>query len=208
MLKRILILGGFGIAFAAILLGAQALLATHEPAALAPEPSEKTFVKESAAPEARPPAPPSTPQQSEPVPEAKPLEKPSLMDLFLSGADVETEDIDWRQVEEALREYVERNHHNLKLSDSEYERLAKSIRTFREANLRMRSLERTSKNAAEFQQLLSDIQESTREFQQITGMSQGEFLRSSENPPVRFGNEPGAVDNEEILVDYLSDYKP
>jgi hypothetical protein len=208
MLKRMLILGGFGIAFAALLIGARALLAIREPAAPSPQPSEKPAKQTSMLTDVLPPAPPSAPEDTSPTAAANPTETPSPMDVFLSGKDAASEEIDWRQVERSLREHVERNHHNLKLSDADYERLTKSVRTFRDANLKMRSLERTSENAAEFRKLLNDIQESTKEFQQITGMSQGEFLRSEEDPPVRFGNDPGAVDNEEIVVDYLSDHKP
>jgi hypothetical protein len=109
-------------------------------------------------------------------------------------------------MEQLIREHVERTSPKLKLSDAEYEQLTQALMRLREANLELRSLERTSANAPVFRKRLEDVASASKEFQQITGMPLEQFF-TGEDAPVRFGSKPH-TDDDEIVTDYLSDYKP
>ncbi|MBI5116018.1 hypothetical protein HZA56_06050 [Candidatus Poribacteria bacterium] len=218
--KRILILGAFGVVFAIFIVAGQSLVSSNHSAAPVPEP------KPAAAKPERPPSPnpsplpsptdvgqtsPSKQKATSAGPAAQTSEKqraPSLREMFLSGQPAEGVAVDAAEVERLLRDHVTRNHPNLKLSDADYERLAKSLKTFRDANMKMRSTERTSANSAVFQQALEDVAESSTEFRKITGMAPGEFFMRGASP-VQFGNDRQAQgNNDEVVTEYLSDHKP
>jgi hypothetical protein len=101
-----------------------------------------------------------------------------------------------------LREYVAKNHPSLKLSDREYERLAESISAFRDANLKMNSLERTAANAPAIRKSLQEMATAMQDFRQITGMNQDEFF-VGEDAPVKFGGEEDLFGDEEIVPEFL-----
>ncbi len=109
------------------------------------------------------------------------------MDLFLSGQATENVTVDVAEIEHLLRDHVNRNHPDLKLSDPDYERLAKALKSFREANIKMRSIERTSENATELRRALQVVADSSKEITKITGMAPGEFFMRGDTP-VQFGN--------------------
>jgi hypothetical protein len=132
----------------------------------------------------------------------------TLEELFHSDEARENVEIDRAQIERSLRAFVEQSHPRLKLSDADFERLAGSIMKFREANLKMRSIARTSMNSAGFRQALEDVNTATEEFARITGMSPGEFFMG-EDAPVRFGDDPWAADDDdEIVTEFLPEREP
>jgi hypothetical protein len=216
--KRILILGAFGAVFAIFVVAAQSLVSSSHPPTPAPE-IKPAVAKPEKTPSPNPsPLPSPVGQTSLPRqkatssgPAVRPAEKqkaPSLRDMFLSGQPAEGVAVDAAEVERLLRDHVSRNHPNLKLSDADYERLAKALKTFRDANMKMQSMERTSANSAAFQQALEDVAESSTEFRKITGMAQGEFFMRGASP-VQFGNDRQTQGkNDEIVTEYLSNHKP
>jgi hypothetical protein len=115
-------------------------------------------------------------------------------------------EFDWGEVALLIRDHVETNHPHLKLSDADYERLADSVRMYREANLKVQSLKRTSENASAIRQAVEEREASAAQFEQVTGMSPDELFMDEE-PPVRFGGEEPAG-NDEIVTEYLSDHLP
>lgn len=142
-----------------------------------------------------------------PGPEENPPQtKPE--DLFMPDAADFSDQIDWAAVEKSVRDFVSKNHPRLSLSDSEYERLTGAIARIREANLRMRSTERTSAKAGLFKQSLRETESAMKEFREITDMSPQDFF-AGENPPVRFGGEKQpSTEEDDIIEDFLSNYKP
>ncbi|RJP19549.1 MAG: hypothetical protein C4520_12770 [Candidatus Abyssobacteria bacterium SURF_5] len=219
LVKRALILLIFGAAFAVSILAVDLIISprqkkssalqqeaeTTAPAQQAPNPE---FFLPPAPPAASPPAVPvekkgagATPDLPSPVSRMEPSQ---LREAFASGVPVEEAYIDVAQTAAELRAHVERNHPSLKLSDREYDRLAESIGSFREANLKMKSLERSSENSPAIRRAMQQMATAMQDFRQITGMTQGEFFLG-EDAPVKFGEDERPGKNEELVVDYLPD---
>lgn len=226
--KRALILIVFGAVFAIALFAIELIFSPRQKQAVSSEPKPSDAVPQRTPKNnpsfSLPPAPPAAPVE-QPAETGKPAEArkpatapkeepqkkpPDLTDLFESGRPVSEVAIDDKQVAPMLREQVAKNHPDLKLSDREYERLAESIRTFREANLRMNSLERTPANAPAIRQSLQEMATAMQDFHQITGMTQDEFFMSKDSPPVLFGGEETTdTANEKTIPEFLSDpHKP
>jgi len=213
IVKRILILMAFGAAFAVFLLVVMKARAATETARLPSRPVPAKPVAESKPSPVRPEDTEARTVERKPVQEAPPQPKRTESDvglrhLFDSRKTDAGGEVEWSEVADLLREHVERNHPRLKMSDEDYERLADSIKSFREANENMRSMERTSANAAAIGQSLEDLAAAMSEFDQLTGMSPGEFLME-EDSPVSFGREmPTTEPDDEIVTEYLRDHKP
>jgi len=215
---RAFVLGVFGIIFAGALIASDLIFSARQkqvssepiPVAPAPEispPASPVF--------SLPPAPAAVPIPEQPAEQKAPIapqaaeekpQPPDLTDLYSSGQSIMEAEVDSAQVQHLLREHVNRNHPSLKLSDREYERLAETMRIFREANLKMQSLERTSANSPAIRQSLQEMATAMQDFQQITGMTQGDFFLG-DDAPVQFGGSEGSGDAE-VVVDFLSDHKP
>ncbi len=217
--KRVVILAAFGAGFALVLLVAmaiQAALRTARPSLGRKTPA--TSVKSEStrpAPLALPPATPAAPTPNQntatneqaSLPPEETEEAATLEQVFHSTDGSENGEIDQAQIERSLRAFVEQSRPRLKLSDADYERLAGSIMKFREANVRMRSMERTGMNSAGFRQALDDVNEATDEFVRITGMSPGEFF-VGKDAPVKFGDDPRGAIDDEVVTEYLPESKP
>ncbi len=217
--RRFLILFVFAIIFAGVLLATDMIFSHHQEQ-VSSEPIAPAVVQAPARNPAfsLPPAPAAQPPPEKPVEEEKKSVPPSakatepkeeaidLREMFASGQPIEEVPVDPEQVKQMLRDYVERNHPSLKLSDREYERLATAMGTFRVANLRMRSLERTSANAPAIRESLQEMATAMQDFQQITGMTQGEFFTGA-GAPVQFGGDEEPK-NDETVVDFLPDPHP
>jgi len=221
--KRMLILAGFGAGLAVLLVLAQAILSTRQPTVSqsAGTPAQKAPEKNPArdesfslppAPPARPAAP-AAPEQKDtkgqtPAPAGTKRGHASLKDLFASGQPAANVTIDTKELEELIRDHISRTHPDLKLSDADYERLATAFKTYREANLRMQTMERVSSNSGVFRQSLQEMAAATKEFKQITGSAPGEFFMEGE-PPVIFGNTTQeSDDDDETDPEFLPDHKP
>jgi hypothetical protein len=225
LFRRALILLLFAAIFAGSLIVFELATSSRRKQAISSEPTPD----EASGPRTRPqqpvfslpPAPPAAPQFVQPVAheEKKQPAAPAalqsfgegtddLRELFASGVPSSEAVIDRRQIMDSLREHVAKNHPSLKFSDREYERLADVMKTFREANLKVGSLERTSANAAEIRRSLQEMATAMQDFRQITGMTQSEFF-SEKDAPVQFGDDEGLVNNnEEIVADFLVDHQP
>jgi hypothetical protein len=222
LVKRTLILSAFGVVFAGVLLATDLIFSSRKQEVTASGPKTNQ-----AAPPTRPqgnpafslpPAPAAVnaaakPAGNQPLQASSPANESEndpgdLQKLFAAGQPASEVKIDPKQMDQLLRAHVARNHPSLKLSDREYERLAETIRIFREANLKMNSLERTSANAPAIRQSLQEMATAMQDFRQITGMTQGEFF-SGPNAPVQFGGENSSSnENDKMVVDFLSDHKP
>ncbi|RJP75043.1 MAG: hypothetical protein C4532_01270 [Candidatus Abyssobacteria bacterium SURF_17] len=219
-MKRVLILLAVGAAFAVLLLIVQAVLPSRQTTSSLS--SEQPIRKSAEAKHVSAGGPLTAPISPKGAADTEATESrketgegsdqvpPSAMlrDLYLSGATDSAVTVDSKTMEQLLRDHVERTHPRLKLSDSDYEQLAQTLISLREANLEMRSLERTSANAPVFRKRLQDVASATKEFQQITGMPLEQFF-AGEDTPVQFGSNPQShKDDDEIVTDYLSDHKP
>lgn len=220
MMKRVLILLAVGAAFALFLLVVQAVSSQRQTTSSlsSPQPVRKPAVVQDISRNAPPTSSISSDQTAateSTVPRAEPQgdggrgsSSEMLNALYLSGTPDSAMNIDSKAMELLLKDHVDRTHPRLKLSDSDYEKLAQAAAKFRQANLEMRSLERTSANAPEFRKRLEDVASATKEFQQITGMPLEQFFMG-EDTPVQFGSNPQShKDTDEIVTDYLSDYQP
>ena len=198
--KRIIILLAFGAGFAVFLLvvlkvrggpeiGRPASESNTARPAVESEPStSKSFQVPPEVPSPEPSEGRAMEHQA-PVPPDPTKSLLELKKLFTSGKADSNGEIDWTEVERLLRDHVDHNHPSLKMSDADYRRLAAAMRSFREANEKTRSMERTSANAAAIRQSLEEVGNAMREFSQLTGMSPGEFFLE-EDRPVTFGNDP------------------
>jgi hypothetical protein len=211
--KRIVILMAFGAGFAVLLLMLN-VRGGPETARPSSKPDSVRPVIENEPPERKPSPLPLTEIEAQtierrtlkdetPTPAEEPESLRELKELFSSGKADGTDDIDWNEVEGLLQEHVDRNHPGLKLSDSDYERLSDSMKSFREANEKMRSLERTPANAPAIRQSLQDLDAAMKAFDELTGMSPGEFFME-EDAPVIFGGDPLSREtDDEIVTEYL-----
>lgn len=218
--KRIVVLAAFGVFVAVVLILTQIIRSKRQSGPLSSErqppgtiaerepppklilPStsaaHKTYRLQAERPQARPTKPATTtPRHSK------------LEEIFSSGLEEENLQLDRMEVEQLLREHVDRNHPHLKLSSEDYGQLAASIMAFRDARNRTRSTKRTSMNAPAFRQSLEDAKEAMREFKKITGMSPDEFFMG-EDSPIRFGEDEALYrgNDDEIVTEHLSDHKP
>jgi len=211
--KRIVILMAFGACFA-ILLFILNVRGGSEVPPPSPRPDSPGPVIETEAPEKEPSPPLMTdiethmfngrpPEEETPAPVEEQESVRELRELFAAGKADEVDDIDWDAVEVLLREHVDQNHPRLKLSDSDYERLSASMKSFREANVRIRALERTPANAPAIRQSLQELEAAMKAFKDLTGMSPGEFFME-EDAPVTFGRDPLSREtDDEIVIEYL-----
>jgi hypothetical protein len=219
--KRALILLVFGIVFAGSVLAIELVLSSQQKQTVEANPSVTPSPPVEPA-VSLPPAPPAVSQplqrasqqpksSSSPVPAADKMKQkaPDLKELFGMGIPAAELDIDQEQVARMLRAYVEKNHPELRLSDREYERMADIMKIFREANHSMNSLERTSANAPAIRRSLQEMATAMQDFQQITGMSQGEFFMDK-GAPIQFGGDeelPEDAKEENLTPDFLVDHQ-
>jgi len=221
-IKRALILLIFGIVFAGSVIAVELVLSSQQRQSAEAKPSASVAPSRTAEPAVSlPPAPPAVTQpvqiaDKKPAPspataaDTKKQEASSLKELFDLGIPAAELDIDQEQVASMLREYVAKNHPDLHLSDREYERIADIMKIFREANQSMNSLERTSANAPAIRRSMQEMATAMQDFQQITGMSQGEFFLDKD-APIQFGGEEEFSEDakDEVLTpDFLVDHQP
>jgi hypothetical protein len=220
-IKRALILLIFGIVFAGSVIAVELVLSSQQKQSAEAKPSASVSpsrTEESAV--SLPPAPPAVTQPVQ-IAEKKPASSPpspagtekeesdGLKELFDMGIPAAELDIDQEQVARMLRTYVTKNHPDLHLSDREYERMAHIMKIFREANYNMNSLERTSANAPAIRRSMQEMATAMQDFQQITGMSQGEFFLDKD-VPIQFGGEEELSENAKNEIpppDFLVDHQ-
>jgi hypothetical protein len=115
---------------------------------------------------------------------------------------------DQAEVVTLLRDHMSRLYPDLEISDADYDRLAAAVLQFRNANLSVRAMDRVAGHADLIKNSLDRREAAASEFELITGIPM-ESLFEEEEPPVTFGADerPDEADDE-IVEEYLSDYRP
>jgi hypothetical protein len=123
--------------------------------------------------------------------------------LFSSRAPEKDGNIDREKVETLVHDYLAKYRPHLKLSESDEKRLVDLVMEFRQANLKVRSAERSQANAPELKENIQKMQRAMDEFRKMTDVSQENILGTATPMPL-FGDEatkPGEDPFERLRAD-------
>jgi hypothetical protein len=96
--------------------------------------------------------------------------------------------VDRGKIEKAVRDYIAQYRQQLDLSDSDQERLVDLVMDFREANLRVRSAQRSQSNTPELKLDIKKMQTAMDEFKKMTDVP-SENIFGADTPTTLFGDE-------------------
>jgi hypothetical protein len=147
----------------------------------------------------------SAPLLGEPLPRPEPAAqsraKPSHeTEVDAGGNETSNEGLRW-----ILASVINRNFPELRLSDDEILELAATVTTIRSSLLTERALERTITNAETIMEHRAQLSEALERFEEIAGMAPSEFMRLVDADG---GIDNAETDDEEIVTEYLSDFRP
>jgi hypothetical protein len=116
----------------------------------------------------------------------------------------QNESIFWEEVQEDLTAIIREKFPDLKLSQSDLQRLTETIRPLQKSMLALGELERTKSNREEIQKIRSEVNRTLEAFEEITQMSISDFILYGRPES---GLDNGKPDDEEIIEEYLDHYK-